>query len=269
MKNMNVIMGCGNMGGAIVEAILQQNIYQSSDLTIVERYRNSYVEKFEQQGCRVVDGISALEGKLNLLLLAVKPQGAREVMQEIAPFVDKNTVVISIMAGISIGEMEKFLPSAQIIRTMPNTPCSVHLGMSGYCGNQLVSAESYQQADRILTAMGKAIKVDDEQMIDSITAISGSGPAYVFYLAEALQQGAQQLGFNEEQARTLASQTLLGAATLLEKSDDSAGELRKKVTSPGGTTEAALNSFESNQIKTKLIEGFQAAFDRSLELGKG
>lgn len=263
-----VILGCGNMGGAIIEALLLNQIYQGSDLTIVERYPNGYTKRFEDKGANILSAISEVDEKIDLLLLAVKPQGAKEVMEEIAPKVDENTLVISIMAGISIQEMEQCLGAAQIVRAMPNTPCSVHLGMSGYCGNERVTESSYEITDKIMAAMGKALKVEKESMIDAITAISGSGPAYIFYLAEALQEGAVKLGFQQEEAKMLASQTILGAATLLDRSEDSAGELRRKVTSPGGTTEAAINSFDQSGIKSSLIQGFEAAFNRSLELGK-
>jgi len=268
MKQKLVIIGCGNMGSAIVEALLQKEIYQSSEITIVERFKNDYTEKFALKGCIVINDIKELNDKPGFLILAVKPQVSKDVLQELSPLVDKDSVVLSIMAGIPLSRMEKVLANAQIIRCMPNTPCLVHLGMSVYCGNKQVKESSYQQAGRILEAMGKAIRVEEEKMIDGATAISGSGPAYIFYLAEALQEGAENLGFNQKQAATLATQTLLGAATLLDHSEDIAAELRRKVTSPGGTTEAALISFERNEIKKKLMEGFQEAFNRSIALGK-
>lgn len=262
------IIGCGNMGSAIVEAILQNNIVSASAITIVEKIDNEYTAKFKSMGATRLNQIGELKKKLDFVILAVKPQGAKEVLKSLSAHVDSDSLILSIMAGISISEIKDFLGDLQIIRSMPNTPCAVHEGMSVYCGNDSVKSESYQLVDSILDAMGKAIQVNEEKMIDAATAISGSGPAYVFYLAEALQEGAEKLGFTPDQAQILAAQTLLGASTLLDQSTDHASILRKKVTSPGGTTEAALNSFENNKIKENLIQGFVAAFDRSIELGK-
>lgn len=263
-----VVIGCGNMGSAVIEALIQQGIFDAGAFTIVERYENPYVLKLASQKAVILDDIEQLEGHLELVILAVKPQDSLTVLQKIASRSTPETLVISIMAGISLGEMESQLPGAQVIRCMPNTPCSLQQGMTVYCGNDLVSADSFKLAQVILGAMGQAFQVTDEKMIDAATAISGSGPAYVFFLAEALKEGASQLGFNEEQSDILATQTLLGAAMLLDDSPDSPAELRRKVTSPGGTTEAALNFFADQDVKNTLINGFKAAYDRSLELGR-
>lgn len=267
MKN-PVVVGCGNMGSAMIEALLQQEIYSVDAFTIVEKQKNPFVQRLANDKAVVLERLDDLNDGLELVILAVKPQDSEFILREIASKTNQDTLVLSIMAGISIGFMESLLPQAQIIRCMPNTPCSVHLGMTVYCGNSRVSASSFQLAQRILSAMGKAFQVTDEVMIDAATAISGSGPAYVFFLAEALKEGAVRLGFKNEQADLLATQTLLGAATLLNRSPDSPSELRRKVTSPGGTTEAALNYFMTANLKEELIKGFEAAYQRSLELGQ-
>jgi len=263
-----VVIGCGNMGSAIIRALLQQKIYTAEAFTIVEKQENSFVQQLAKDKAVLLDRFDDLPESLELVILAVKPQDSEIVLKEIASKTDQKTLVLSIMAGISIKSMESHLPHAQIIRCMPNTPCSVHQGMTVYCGNSNVSASSFQMAQQILGAMGKAFQVNDEIMIDAATAISGSGPAYIFFLAEALKEGASRLGFNDEQADLLATQTLLGAAILLDGSPDSPAELRRKVTSPGGTTEAALNYFAENDLKEKLINGFEVSYRRSLELGQ-
>ncbi|MBU3916146.1 pyrroline-5-carboxylate reductase [bacterium] len=256
------------MGSAVVAAMLDQKIYSVNDLTIVEKYQNSFTEKLKAQGVKILSSISDLSGDVGIVVLAVKPQDSAQMLKDLAPKTSEKTLVISIMAGITLKVLETGLKQAQVIRCMPNIPCVVNFGMSVYCGNSRVSAESFEVAQLILAAMGRAFQVDDEIMIDAATAISGSGPAYVFYLAEALKEGARKLGFDETQADMLATQTLLGSAVLLDKSDDGPAELRRKVTSPGGTTAAALKVYEDGELKETLIKGFDAAFKRSIELGK-
>lgn len=263
-----VLIGCGNMGSALADAIIQKGICTAEELTIVEKYKNGYTEKLSETGSQIVDSVDDLTGIQDLVMIAVKPQDAPEVLQNLSPKVSEKTLVISIMAGITVKVMENEIAGAQIIRCMPNTPCAIHLGMSVFCGNGRVSEQSYVTAQSILSAMGRAFRVKDEKMIDAATAISGSGPAYLFYLAEAMKEGAMKLGFDEKQADLLATQTLLGASTLLDRSEDSPEELRRKVSSPGGTTLAATEVFDSKGAKSIFIEGFEAAFQRSIELGK-
>ncbi len=255
------------MGSAIVDALIKQGICSAENLTIVEKVANPYVETFKKQGATIVKGVDELSHDLHLVILAVKPQDAEPVMKGLNSKTGANTLILSIMAGITINVLETILPKVQVIRCIPNTPCSIKMGMSVYCGNQGVTRESFGIAQQIFDSLGKAIRVDNEKMIDAATAISGTGPAYVFFLAEAMKQGAIDLGFNESEADTLATQTLLGAASLLDRSDDSPEELRRKVTSPGGTTEAAFKSYDKAKLKKILIDGYQAAFNRSLELG--
>ncbi len=262
------IIGCGNMGSAIVDAMLQQEIYTAEEFAIIEKFENSFTKDFSNRSIRVLHNVDDFEGDFTLLILAVKPQDSSKLLMNIGSKTNGETLVISLMAGISLDVLGKGFPIAQIVRCMPNTPCSIHLGMSVYCGNEKATEESFQKTQRILGTMGKALKVDNENMIDAATAISGSGPAYVFYLAEAMKEGAMELGFDENQADVLATRTLLGASTLLDQSNDTARELRRKVTSPGGTTEAALRSYEENDLKRKLIDGFKAAYARSIQLGK-
>lgn len=263
-----VIIGCGNMGSALVEALQQREIYEPEAVTIIEKTKNRYTNRFLERGYTILKQISEFQNDIELVVLAVKPQDAKPLLKALASKVSEKTLVISIMAGISLTTLESELKQTQIIRCMPNIPCAIQIGMTVFCGNALVTEASLQITKRILTAMGEAIQVKNERMIDAATAISGSGPAYVFYLAEALKEGALRLGFDEDEAGILAMQTLLGAATLLSKSGESPEELRKKVTSPGGTTEAALTVYKTKGLKDILTAGFQAAFERSIQLGK-
>lgn len=256
------------MGSALADAIIQKGICSAEELTIVEKFPNTYTEKFSAAGTKILDELKDIPENQNLVMIAVKPQDAPNVLQDLALKTSEKTLVISIMAGITLEKIVRVLKEAQIIRCMPNTPCAIHMGMSVYCGNGKVTDSSYVTAQSILSAMGKAFRVDNEIMIDAATAISGSGPAYLFYLAEGLKEGALNLGFNEKQADLLARQTLLGAATLLDRSEDSPEELRRKVSSPKGTTLEATNVFDAYDLKSILFKGFQAAYNRSIELGK-
>lgn len=267
MRNIAII-GCGNMGSAIVSAILKKGVQSAEHITIIERKPNHYTTEFSKQGCRILEHIDPFQGPFEVVILAVKPQFCFEALEEMKSKVTENTLIISIMAGISIEKIESYFQNSQVIRAMPNTPCSIFMGMTVYCGNPQVKTESFNVAHQIFSAFGSAILVERERMIDSATAISGSGPAYVFYLAEALESGAMQLGFNRQQAKILARQTLLGSSMLLEQSNESPEDLRKKVTSPGGTTEAAIKQYDSVGIKEELIKGYQAAFERAVELGE-
>ena len=200
-------------------------------------------------------------------MLAVKPQ----VFPDIAPLLGdvdaQRQIIISIMAGITSAKIEELAgQSLRVIRVMPNTPMMVMQGMAGVSMGHSTQPGDDAFALELFDAAGKAISVSESD-IDAITAISGSGPAYIFYLAEAMQEAAQQMGLSKEGA-LLAQQTILGAAILLEQSDDSAGELRRKVTSPGGTTEAALAYMEEHNVRQSITEGILKAQARSIELGK-
>ncbi len=256
------------MGSVLADAIIKKGICSAGELTVIEKFANPYTKRLAKNGTKVLKSFKKLPAKQDLVILAVKPQDSAEVLAEVARKIDEKTLVISIMAGVTLSVLRDKLSDAQIIRCMPNTPCSIQQGMAVYCGNGKVTDHSYVIAHSILSTMGKAFKVDDEIMIDAATAISGSGPAYLFYLAEALKEGAAELGFSDQQAEILATQTLLGASILLNSSDDDPEELRRKVSSPGGTTLEATKVFDSHNLKSTLIEGFKAAYNRSIELGK-
>lgn len=266
MKSIAII-GCGNMGSAVVTALLDKGICSGEELIIIEKQPNAYTESFASNNCLVLDDIKKFQHEFQTVILAVKPQFALEAMQDMAPKIDRNTLIVSLMAGILISDMSSVLGTNQIIRSMPNTPASMLLGMTVFCGHREVNEESLQIAGRIFSAMGVALQVKDERKVDAATAISGTGPAYLFYLAESLKNGAVEMGFDRDEADILANQTLLGAANLLHKSEDSAEVLRRKVSSPGGTTEAAMKYYKENRLMEIMVEGYKIAHRRSIELG--
>jgi len=204
----------------------------------------------------------------DVLILAVKPQQMREA---VAPLVGRlgDALVISIAAGLDMAALSRWLGGHRtIVRCMPNTPALIGAGITGLCALPEVSAEQRAAADRVLKAVGTTVWIDDEARIDGVTAISGSGPAYVFLFIEALQQAAAELGFTPEQGRQLAIETVQGAAALAAQSSEPASILRERVTSKGGTTEAALKVMAERGVKEGIVAGCKAAEARGQELGK-
>ena len=201
-----------------------------------------------------------------MVLLVVKPQDVPALLEEIAGSVRTDATVVSLAAGITIDTMTSALPDGiAVIRAMPNTPALVGEGMFGISPGPGVSDEQVAIVEALLESGGKVVVVDESKQ-DAVTAVSGSGPAYVFYLAEAMIAGGIDAGLDEATARTLTAQTLVGAAKLLSESDDTAEELRRRVTSPNGTTHAAITTFDEHGVKDGLIAGVAAAAARSAEL---
>lgn len=254
------------MATALIGGLLQQGFFKSGDLRVVE------VSEEARQRLQLQFGVStipALDGEIteDTVLLAVKPQQMRAVAKDLRACL-RGQLVISIAAGIRTTDLARWLGGHErIVRVMPNTPALIRSGVSG-----LFAAASVKQADRdsaqgILGAVGSVVWVREESDIDVVTAVSGSGPAYVFYFIEALEQAAVELGLNDRQAHDLAVQTFVGAGRLAAGSDEPAAVLRARVTSKAGTTEAALKAMEANDIKRKIMDSVGAAARRSQELG--
>ncbi len=204
-----------------------------------------------------------------ILILAVKPQQFVEVCQGFCGRIREDHLIVSIMAGVSTKTLEAQFNQikARVVRAMPNLPIHVGAGMAGVCKGRYATEADLLRAQRIFDAGGRSIVIEDETQMDAVTAVSGSGPAYFYYFVEALTEAGVKAGLNSQQAEALAKQTCLGAARMLLESDDSPATLRAKVTSPGGTTQAALGSMSANHVFEHIVEGVQAATRRSAELG--
>jgi len=202
------------------------------------------------------------------VVLAVKPQVMRTVAGELAPLIEqRHLLVISIAAGVRETSLREWLgKDTAIVRAMPNTPALVQSGATALYANPAVSEEQRNLAESILRAVGLAIWVDDEAMMDTVTALSGSGPAYFFLLMEAMTSAGSRMGLPEDTARLLTLQTAFGAAKMALESADDAAQLRRRVTSPGGTTERAIGEFQKNNFEGIVLQALQAAADRSREL---
>ncbi len=259
-------IGGGNMAAAIIGGLLQKG-WQPAQLRAVEIFAAAR-EKLEQTyKVRTFAALDANAADTDCIVLAVKPQQLREVALGLAPFV-KQQLVVTIAAGIRCGDLSRWLGGYQrIVRVMPNTPALVLSGVSGLYAMPGVDASGKQRAGEILGAVGTVQWFDNENALDAVTAVSGSGPAYVFYFIEALQQAALELGLNAAQARELVIGTFTGAAKLAAQSSEDAATLRARVTSKGGTTERALASMEADALKAAIVKAVKAAALRSLELG--
>lgn len=272
-------IGAGNMAEAIATAAIKQGVL-TADAVIAADPTEARRDVFAKLGVAVTDRNEDVLRQSEQVVLAVKPQMFDSVAADLAVHAPvsegrSEQVLISIMAGITSPRLAEAVnihregaPAAwRVIRVMPNTPMLVGQGMAGIARGNDASAGDEDLAVKLFSAGGKAVVVD-EPAIDAITAVSGSGPAYLFYLAEAMEEAARKLGL-QDHAALLVQQTLYGAATLLGESEDDAAMLRRKVTSPGGTTEAAIKHMDGNSTQAVVINAIKAAHARSIELGKG
>jgi pyrroline-5-carboxylate reductase len=259
------VIGAGVMGEALISALITYGV-KPTNITISEKREERAAELITRYKVANAD-LAQNVAQSDLIVLVVKPQDMATVLAEIAPVISKGVLLISFVAGKQIRSIADQIGTSAnpVIRVMPNTPALVGAGMSAISCCGLVSEEQRQFALGFLGAVGKVIEVD-EDLQDAVTATSGSGPAYFFRFVEAMVDGAVALGLSKEDATTLTIQTIVGAAKLLDQSGDSATTLREKVTSPNGTTFAALNSFNDSDISATVAKAMKAARDRSQEL---
>lgn len=260
-------LGGGNMANALIGGMLKQG-FVASDITVIDPGLEARSKLAASYAVNCVEAADKLVEVGDLLVLAVKPQQMKEA---VAPLIGKlgQAVVVSIAAGLDLDALSRFLGGhRKIVRCMPNTPALIGAGITGLCPLPEVSDAERAAADRVLSAVGSTVWIPDESKMDGVTAISGSGPAYVFLFIEALQQAAADLGFTPEQGRQLAIETVQGAAALAAQSSEPASVLRERVTSKGGTTEAALRAMGEHGVKEGIIAGVMAAEARGGELGK-
>lgn len=259
-------LGFGNMGQAIGKGLIEAGEIPYAQLAVYDLFADK-LTPYAEQGTKITDSPAQLAACSDVLILATKPQDMEAALQAIQPQLSADTLVISIAAGLSIAFFEKHLgATTHIIRVMPNTPAMVSAGAAGYALNDACSEHDEALAHTIFNAIGLGLRVP-ESSIDAVTALSGSGPAYFFYFVECMTKAGVALGLPEEQATKLAVQTLYGAGALLTQSGESAQALREKVTSKGGTTHAALESFRGNDLDQTVLEAMHAAVHRSQELG--
>jgi len=261
-------IGAGNMASALIGGLLENGFKQIAACDPFPPALEALKERFASVSTS--DSSQTIATSCDVIILAVKPQVLGAVCQGLAQQLkERKPLIISIAAGITLPALESWLgKDTPIIRCMPNTPALVGLGATGLYANQPVSSKQKQLGGDILNAVGLSVWLNNEAELDAVTALSGSGPAYYFLMIEAMIKAGENLGLSTETARTLALQTALGASTMATQSDDDAAELRRKVTSPGGTTEQAILSFQNNDFEKIVEAALKAAADRSVSLSE-
>lgn len=262
-------LGGGNMAQALITGLKSQHGLNQQvamrDITVIE-LEASKRKAFADLGINATEDLQQIQA-CDVIVLAIKPQQLPVLAKTLAPLLT-NQVVISIAAGIRLADLSRWLGNYKtIVRAMPNTPAQIQAGVTGLYAMPSVSPAQIAQADHVLSAAGATIWLDSEQKLDAVTAISGSGPAYVFYFIEALQTAALELGLNETQAKQLSIATFKGASLLADASTTPIGTLREQVTSKGGTTEQGLLSLQNSQVKQAIVLAAQKACDRAKTLG--
>ncbi len=263
-------IGGGNMAEALIKGIITANVYSPEDIFVsdIRHERLSFLES--EYGIRTVDDNVALAERVDILILSVKPQNMAEALQSIKEVIKQNALVISIAAGIKTTDITAILGDMAVVRVMPNTPALIGEGAIALFANSKAK-QMLKKTEAIFSAVGRTVVVDNENLIDAVTAVSGSGPAYYFLLMELMIKAAEELGLPGNIAKALVLQTAKGAALLAEQADkkgETIAKLRQKVTSPGGTTEAALKVLEDAKFGRLIAEAIKKARDRSRQLSK-
>ena len=262
-------IGGGNMATALI-AGLAGKLTAGANIHVVDPNPEQLARLAFDHGVTTAEHIGEQAGASDVIVLAVKPQQMRDVAAALLPqLAAVRPLVLSIAAGIRGADLARWLNGHKaIVRTMPNMPALIGQGITGMVAMEGVSNAQKAAADDIMQAVGATVWLDDEALIDPVTAVSGSGPAYVFYFIEAMQQAAEELGLSKEQGKQLALATFTGAAQLAARSPDEVAVLRERVTSKGGTTYAALTSMEQSGVKQAIVAAIKAASARGRELGE-
>jgi pyrroline-5-carboxylate reductase len=258
-------VGGGNMASAILGGLIQQG-FAPSHIQVIEPHAETAAKLSAALGVAVLPEATDALQKANLVVWAVKPQVFKEATLPVAPFTSQ-ALHLSVAAGIRSDSMARWLSTDRIVRAMPNTPALVGQGMTGLFARQGASASDKHLIEQLLQATGEWVWVQQEADLDAVTALSGSGPAYVFYFLEAMTEAGVKMGLPQAQAYQLAKATFAGATHLASQSNDSPEELRQRVTSKGGTTFAALSTLDQDQVKESFVKAMLAAQHRAAELG--
>ena len=270
LKQKNIgFIGAGNMGEALLGGMIDHHVVEPDQIWCSDISRQRLEEIKNQYGVHTSDNNGDIIDNADIILFAVKPQILADVMKASASNMDEHKLVISIAAGVPLTAMSSWLPpNTKLIRAMPNMCVMVQLGMTALVAGSHATADDTRLAREIFDAVGRTVLLGNESLMDAVTGLSGSGPAYVFIVLEALADGGVQMGLSREDALLLASQTILGAAAVYLNSDKHPGELKDLVTSPGGTTIAGIGALEKQSVRYAFREAVERATKRSQELGQ-
>jgi pyrroline-5-carboxylate reductase len=262
-------VGGGNMGEALIRGLVESNLVPCETIAVTDVRAERTRQLADQYGVRALESNATLVKQADVVILAVKPQIMAPVLREVLPALTNRPLLISLAAGVSTATIQSVLGKyPRLIRVMPNTPALVLQGVTAIAKTPGLEAEDLETAQEIFAAVGKVVVLDEEQL-DAVTGLSGSGPAYVAIVIESLADGGVKMGLDRATAMTLATQTVLGAATLLAETGLHPGALKDMVSSPGGTTIAGIAALEEGGIRTTFIRAVERATLRSRELGRG
>jgi len=268
-KRTHLVVGAGKMGGALLEGWIASKVITPRQLIILDPHPGTAAQDAIKAGALHLTKPNKKLISIRYLLLAIKPQMFGNLAPSIAKHLSENILIISILAGTSLASLQDAFSNSALIRAMPNTPAAIGKGITAYTKGPNVTDEQSKMTEALLAAGGKVHHVSNEHLIDVVTAVSGSGPAYIFHMAEALEAAALKIGLPKEMAPDFARQTIIGAAGLLDISDEPASQLRQNVTSPNGTTQAALDVLMgADGLPSLMRETVQAALRRAKELAE-
>lgn len=262
-----LIVGFGNMGKTYANSFISSRFIKPEDIFVL--VRNEHFSSVESGIPKANFSHLATESisDFDIVILAVKPQDFSVLAQSIKPFLKDSQIIFSVMAGITLSKLESQLSCSKIVRSMPNIPTQIGMGMTVFTASASVDRKELFIIQNLINTTGKSVYVEEERLINAATAISGSGPAYVFYFMQSMIKAAVDLGFNESEAELLVNQTFMGSVAIQNSYSLSNQEWIAKVASKGGTTERALQVFEKGVLETTIVDAVKAANDRALELG--
>jgi pyrroline-5-carboxylate reductase len=263
--NMIAFIGGGNMASAIIGGLIKSG-RPAESILVVEPFEAQRKRLESDYGVRTVAAADSALADASTVVWAVKPQLFQDAATPCSPYVE-DALHLSVMAGIRSDAIARATGATRIVRSMPNTPALIGQGIAGLFAREAVTADDKSQIELVLAPTGQTLWVDREEDLDAVTAISGSGPAYVFYFVESMMQAARDMGLSDEQGKQLALATFAGATSLAQASSDPPEVLRERVTSKGGTTYAALMSLEAGGVKAAFVSAMRAAQTRARELG--
>lgn len=263
-----LIAGCGNMGSTYVESFIRSKVVEPENLFVVETNTNRIAELKARNYPNIHSGFGDFVRDCDLVMLCVKPQDFEKMAGQLSLYLG-DQLILSIMAGVSIDKIKATLGGkGRIVRAMPNLPAQLGYGMTVFTVSNDVDKIHLFAIQNLINTTGKSLYVNEENMLDAATALSGSGPAYVFYFIDVLTEAGMKMGFTRQEAELLVKQTFAGAINLLEGNNLNCKEWISRVASRGGTTEAALKAFEEAKLAAAISVGVEAAHNRSIELGK-
>jgi pyrroline-5-carboxylate reductase len=262
-----MIMGFGNMGKTYANGFISSRFIKQDDIYVLSRNEVTNDGEFGIPRSNFFTNPTLIISELDIIILSVKPQDFAALAQTVQPFLNQNQLVLSVMAGVTINRIKEELKVYKIIRSMPNIPTQIGMGMTVFSASSEVDRKELFIVQNLINTTGKSVYVEKEELLNAATAISGSGPAYVFYFMDAMIQAAVELGFNESEAELLVNQTFMGSVAIQNSYSLSNEEWIKKVASKGGTTESALLIFQDTQVNEAIVKAMHAANARAIELG--